>query len=179
MNYFNITILVEIIMILLIGVGSFVGIWWGNYFALDCSDDLLEKDRLDLLEKDRLDRLKTYNSDNNKSNYSLIFKASLLVKSQRRSIIPLLIFYYVNTTTFYTMALNLVILLFVGAGKMLHVLVKMFPFVNTATFLTMLGCSMSIVVLVISAISMHILKNRLNTLLDQTIALNGQQPSNN
>lgn len=171
MNYFNITILVEIIMILLIGVGSFVGIWWGNYFALDCSDDLLEKDRLD--------RLKTYNSDNNKSNYSLIFKASLLVKSQRRSIIPLLIFYYVNTTTFYTMALNLVILLFVGAGKMLHVLVKMFPFVNTATFLTMLGCSMSIVVLVISAISMHILKNRLNTLLDQTIALNGQQPSNN
>lgn len=171
MNYFNITILVEIIMILLIGVGSFVGIWWGNYFALDCSDDLLEKDRLA--------RLKTYNSDNNKSNYSLIFKASLLVKSQRRSIIPLLIFYYVNTTTFYTMALNLVILLFVGAGKMLHVLVKMFPFVNTATFLTMLGCSMSIVVLVISAISMHILKNRLNTLLDQTIALNGQQPSNN
>lgn len=171
MNYFNITILVEIIMILLIGVGSFVGIWWGNYFALDCSDDLLEKDRLA--------RLKTYNSDNNKSNYSLIFKASLLVKSHRRSIIPLLIFYYVNTTTFYTMALNLVILLFVGAGKMLHVLVKMFPFVNTATFLTMLGCSMSIVVLVISAISMHILKNRLNTLLDQTIALNGQQPSNN
>lgn len=171
MNYFNITILVEIIMILLIGVGSFVGIWWGNYFALDCSDDLLEKDRLD--------RLKTYNSDNNKSNYSLIFKVSLLVKSQRRSIIPLLIFYYVNTTTFYTMALNLVILLFVGAGKMLHVLVKMFPFVDTATFLTMLGCSMSIVVLVISAILMHILKNRLNTLLDQTIALNGQQPSNN
>lgn len=169
---FNITILVEIIMILLIGVGSFVGIWWGNYFALDCSDDLLEKDRLD--------RLKTYNSDNNnKSNYSLIFKVSLLVKSQRRSIIPLLIFYYVNTTTFYTMALNLVILLFVGAGKMLHVLVKMFPFVDTATFLTMLGCSMSIVVLVISAILMHILKNRLNTLLDQTIALNGQQPSNN
>ena len=62
---------------------------------------------------------------------------------------------------------------------MLHVLVKMFPFVDTATFLTMLGCSMSIVVLVISAILMHILKNRLNTLLDQTIALNGQQPSNN
>ena len=170
-NIFNITVLVEIIIILFIGVGSFVYIWWANYFDLDCSNDLLEKDRLD--------RLKTYNSDNNKSNYSLIFKASLLVKSQRRSIIPLLIFYYVNTTTFYTMLLNLVILLFVGAGKMLHVLVKMFPFANTATFLTLLGCSMSIVVLVISAILMHILKNRLNTLLDQTIALNGQQHSNN
>src|SRR5699024_7429640 len=117
-DYFNITILVEIIMILSIGVGSFVYIWWANYFDLDCSDDLLEKGRLD--------RLKTYNSDNNKSNYSLIFKASLLVKSQRRSIIPLLISYYVSTATFYTMVLNLVILLFVGAGKMLHVLVKMF-----------------------------------------------------
>ena len=171
MDNFNITVSVEIIMILLIGVGSFVGIWWGNYFALDCSDDLLEKDRLD--------RLKTYNSDNNKSNYSLIFKVSLLVKSQRRSIIPLLIFYYVNTTTFYTMLLNLVILLFFGAGQMLNVLVKIFPFVNTATFLTLLGCSMSIVVLVISAILMHTLKNRLNTLLDQTIVLNGQQHSNN
>lgn len=171
MDNFNITVSVEIIMILLIGVGSFVGIWWGNYFALDCSDDLLEKDRLD--------RLKTYNSDNNKSNYSLIFKVSLLVKSQRRSIIPLLIFYYVNTTTFYTMLFNLVILLFFGAGQMLNVLVKTFPFVNTATFLTLLGCSMSIVVLVISAILMHTLKNRLNTLLDQTIVLNGQQHSNN
>ena len=170
MDNFNITVSVEIIMILLIGVGSFVGIWWGNYFALDCSDDLLEKDRLD--------RLKTYNSDN-KSNYSLIFKVSLLVNSQRRSIIPLLIFYYVNTTTFYTMLLNLVILLFFGAGQMLNVLVKIFPFVNTATFLTLLGCSMSIVVLVISAILMHTLKNRLNTLLDQTIVLNSQQHSNN
>lgn len=168
---FNITVSVEIFIILIIGVGSFVYIWWANYFDLDCSDDLLEKGRLD--------RLKTYNSDNNKSNYSLIFKASLLVKSQQRSIIPLLISYYVSTTTFYTMVLNLVILLFVGVGQMLHVLVKMFPFANTATFLTLLGCSMSIVVLVISAILMHILKNRLNTLLDQTITLNGQQHSNN
>lgn len=171
MNNFNITISVEIIIILLIGTGLFVAIWWANYFDPYCSDDLLEKDRLD--------RLKTYNSDNNKSNYSLIFKASLLAKSQRRSIIPLLISYYVSISTFYTMVLNLVILLFVGAGQMLHVLVKMFPFVNTATFLTLLGCSMSIVVLVISAILMNILKNRLNTLLDQTISLNGQQHSNN
>lgn len=168
---FNITVTVEIFIILLIGVGSFVYIWWANYFDLDCSDDLLEKGRLD--------RLKTYNSDTNKSNYSLIFKASLLVKSQRRSIIPLLISYYVSITTFYTMVFNLVILLFVGAGQMLNVLVKMFPFVNTATFLTLLGCSMSIVVLIISAILIHSLKNRLNALLDQTIALNGQQHSNN
>lgn len=33
MDDFNITVSVEIFIILLIGVGSFVGIWWANYFA--------------------------------------------------------------------------------------------------------------------------------------------------